>query len=99
FCLKRYINVYVINSCVGEEPHYIVHIKIITFHNFNSIAFHSFQKNKLIHTHLPGNVCKKSERQFHHWMKAYEAANPRVHFFNRQCGMATSKCMNPPAFL
>src|SRR5216110_2513159 len=77
------INIYIVDAGMGEEPHGIPRIKIVSFHDLYTIAFHSFQENELMHAHFTGDAGKKTKRQFYHRMKAHKAPNAWIHFFNR----------------
>ena len=63
----------------------------------DTISFNSFKKNKLVHTHFTGNACEKSKRQFDNRVKSDETTNTGIHFFYRNCCMATTKSVHPSA--
>src|SRR5436190_13446946 len=85
------INIYIIDAGMGEEPHGIPGIKIVSFHDLHTIAFYSFQENKLMHSHFTGDVSKKTKWQFYHRMKAHKTSDAGIHFFNGKCGMPATE--------
>ena len=89
------VDIYCIDTCVRKYPNAIFSVEIIVLHNFLSVSFSSFQEQELVDTHLADDLCKECQREFAQRVETDETTDTRIHFLNRDSGMATSERVYP----
>src|SRR3970040_2750664 len=78
-----------------KQPHGITGIKLIAGHDRAAVSFDAVQEKELMNPHFSRDPGKEGEWEFDNGMESYKAADPRIHLFNGQCGMATAKGVYP----